>query len=166
MVDSQTSEVVEYLAPVIRKRLNFACWWIFKDEELLIRQFLWETKNANVKGSWKLKVHILFHGDNSWTAALTEIKFDTVKDHGHTCMFYWNNYFVWWSFKCGDREKFLGYVVTNSEYDVQNCLLGWWRQYAPLKRRSTIILHGSISQKTILNIILAAVRTWNVTKSE
>jgi hypothetical protein len=29
--------------------------------------------------------------------------------------------------------------------------------------RSTIILHGSISQKTILNIILAAVRTWNLT---
>jgi hypothetical protein len=32
-------------------------------------------------------------------------------------------------------------------------------QYAPLKRRSTIILHGSITQKTALNIILAAVRT-------
>jgi hypothetical protein len=30
----------------------------------------------------------------------------------------------------------------------------WWRQYAPLKRRSTIILHGSASQKTILNTIL------------
>jgi hypothetical protein len=28
----------------------------------------------------------------------------------------------------------------------------WWRQYVPLKRRSTIILHGSTSQKTILNI--------------
>jgi hypothetical protein len=27
----------------------------------------------------------------------------------------------------------------------------------------TIILHGSTSQKTILNIILAAVRTWNLT---
>jgi len=27
----------------------------------------------------------------------------------------------------------------------------WWRQYVPLKRGSTIILHGSISQKTILN---------------
>jgi hypothetical protein len=39
----------------------------------------------------------------------------------------------------------------------------WWRQYASLKRRSTIILHGSTSQKTILNIILAAVRTWNLT---
>jgi hypothetical protein len=50
---------------------------------------------------------------------------------------------------------------------VQSCLLGytasWWRQYAPLKRRSTIILHGSITQKTALNIILAAVRTWNLT---
>jgi hypothetical protein len=38
----------------------------------------------------------------------------------------------------------------------------WWRQYVPLKRRSTIILHGSTSQKTILNIILAAVRTWKL----
>jgi hypothetical protein len=27
----------------------------------------------------------------------------------------------------------------------------WWRQYAPLKRRSTIILHGSRSQKTTPN---------------
>jgi hypothetical protein len=39
----------------------------------------------------------------------------------------------------------------------------WWRQYVPLKRRSTIILHGSTSQKTIPNFILAAVRTWNLT---
>jgi hypothetical protein len=31
-----------------------------------------------------------------------------------------------------------------------------------LERRSTIILHGSTSQKTILNFILAAVRTWNL----
>jgi hypothetical protein len=38
----------------------------------------------------------------------------------------------------------------------------WWRQYAPLKRQSIIILHGSITQKTTLNIILAAVRTWNL----
>jgi hypothetical protein len=29
----------------------------------------------------------------------------------------------------------------------------WWRQYAPLKRRSTIILQGSICQKTTLNIV-------------
>jgi hypothetical protein len=29
----------------------------------------------------------------------------------------------------------------------------WWRQHASLKRRSTIILHGSTSQKTITNLI-------------
>jgi hypothetical protein len=29
----------------------------------------------------------------------------------------------------------------------------WWRQYASLKRRSTIILHGSIYQKTTLTTI-------------
>jgi hypothetical protein len=32
-----------------------------------------------------------------------------------------------------------------------------------MKRRSTIILHGSTSQKTILNFIIAAVGTWNLT---
>jgi hypothetical protein len=41
----------------------------------------------------------------------------------------------------------------------------WWRQYAPLKRRPTIILHRSTSQQTILSIILAAVRTLNLTNS-
>jgi hypothetical protein len=30
----------------------------------------------------------------------------------------------------------------------------WWRQHVPLKRRSTVTLHGSTSQKTNLNIIL------------
>jgi hypothetical protein len=39
------------------------------------------------------------------------------------------------------------------------------REREVLKRRSTIILHGSTTQKTALNIILAAVRTWNLTLS-
>jgi hypothetical protein len=39
----------------------------------------------------------------------------------------------------------------------------WWRQHFPLKRRSTINLHGSTSKKTNLNFILAAVRTWYLT---
>jgi hypothetical protein len=39
----------------------------------------------------------------------------------------------------------------------------WWRQYAPLKRRSTSTwLHEPTSQMT-LNFILAAVRTWYLT---
>jgi hypothetical protein len=50
-----------------------------------------------------------------------------------------------------------GLYKIKSEFDVQSCLLGC---------RSTIILHGSTTQKTALNIILAAVRTWNLTKSE
>jgi hypothetical protein len=50
-------------------------------------------------------------------------------------------------------------------WDVLPCkMMWWWRQHVPLKRRSTTNLHGSISQKTILNIILAAVRTWNLIK--
>jgi hypothetical protein len=37
-------------------------------------------------------------------------------------------------------------------WDVLPCKISLiWRQYAPLKRLSTIILHGSTSQKTILD---------------
>jgi hypothetical protein len=39
----------------------------------------------------------------------------------------------------------------------------WWRQHVPLERQSTVILHGSTSQKTDLNFILTTVRTWNLT---
>jgi hypothetical protein len=46
-------------------------------------------------------------------------------------------------------------MIVNRRFRGAYCLhhQGWvrWRQYAPLKRRSTIILHGSISQKTTLN---------------
>jgi hypothetical protein len=39
----------------------------------------------------------------------------------------------------------------------------WWRQYAPLKGRSTTMrLHDAISQKTPI-FILDAVRTWSLT---
>jgi hypothetical protein len=38
----------------------------------------------------------------------------------------------------------------------------WWRQYAPLKSRSSIWLNDSTSQKT-LNFILTTMRTWNLT---
>jgi hypothetical protein len=48
------------------------------------------------------------------------------------------------------RFKFSRRRVWSSELSSGK---GWWRQYVPLKRRSTIILHGSTSQKTILNFI-------------
>jgi hypothetical protein len=40
----------------------------------------------------------------------------------------------------------------------------WWRQYAPLKRRSTSTrVHGAISQRVVI-FIVAAVRTCNLTR--
>jgi hypothetical protein len=38
----------------------------------------------------KVTIDILFHGDNSCTAALRQMKVWTVKDHGHTYKFYLN----------------------------------------------------------------------------
>jgi hypothetical protein len=54
-------------------------------------------------------------------------------------------------------------AVRTSETSVDNHFTRqynpwWWRQYAPLKRRSTIILHGSITQKTALNIMAGICR--------
>jgi hypothetical protein len=48
------------------------------------------------------------------------------------------------------------YVVTGKKTFIRNFR---FRQYVPLKRLSTVILHGSTSQKTNLNFILAAMRT-------
>jgi hypothetical protein len=42
----------------------------------------------------KVKIHIFFHGDRSWTAGLRKMKFGTVKDHGYTYKFYLNNCLV------------------------------------------------------------------------
>jgi hypothetical protein len=49
-------------------------------------------------GQLKFKLHILLYGENSWTIALRQMKFCTLKDHGHTYKFYLNHYFLWWSF--------------------------------------------------------------------
>jgi hypothetical protein len=67
------------------------------------------------------------------------------------------------------RENLKSHKVNLYEEATLRCIRRfthpwWWRQHAPLKHRSTIILHGSISQKTTLIIVLAAVRTWNLTK--
>jgi hypothetical protein len=45
------------------------------------------------RGRWlKVKIHILFYGQNSWTAALGQMKYCTLKDHGHTYKCYLNRY--------------------------------------------------------------------------
>jgi hypothetical protein len=45
-------------------------------------------------GPLKVKVHILFYGDNSWTVAVSQMKSGIVRDHGHTYKFYFIHYFV------------------------------------------------------------------------
>jgi hypothetical protein len=57
---------------------------------------------------------------------------------------------------CHVKWSLMMEAVRTSETSVDN--------HFTLQYRSTIILHGSISQKTTLNIILAAVRTWNLTQ--
>jgi hypothetical protein len=65
----------------------------------------------------KLKILVLFYGDNSWTIALGQIKFGTVKDKdiGLPTSFIWINVLFHKAFKCGDGTKFWGYVRTNAE---------------------------------------------------
>jgi hypothetical protein len=48
-----------------------------------------KNKKYEHVGQFKFKIHILFHADNSWTVALRQIQFGTVKDHGHTYSLIW-----------------------------------------------------------------------------
>jgi hypothetical protein len=81
------------------------------DERLLIRPFLWETKNTNVEGSWILKfvlwlietTHETFRFDK-WSLAQSKIM-DIVRS------FIWIIILFDREFKYGDGAKFLGYVL-------------------------------------------------------
>jgi hypothetical protein len=53
------------------------------------------------------------------------------------------------------NQQFLSWSIVSSPW--------WWRQYEPLKRRSTSTrLRGVISEKAVI-FIFAAVNTWNLT---
>jgi hypothetical protein len=41
-----------------------------------------KNKKYERGGRLKVKVHILFYGDNSWTVAVGQMKFGIVEDHG------------------------------------------------------------------------------------
>jgi hypothetical protein len=82
---------------------------------------------------------------------------------------FWNVFLLYLHRKTQEREMKFRIVF----WDVLPCKIIVDRRFrgtcclhhtiVPLKRRSTIILHGSTYQKTILNFILTAVRTWNLT---
>jgi hypothetical protein len=58
---------------------------------------------------------------------------------------------IMWDFKFSRRRVWCSELSSGLYCRVK---WWWWRQYAPLNRRSTIILHGSTTQKTALNIKL------------
>jgi hypothetical protein len=86
-----------------------------KDEQLLIRSLLQETKNTNVVGGWKLKftfcfmetAHELLHLD-SWSFVLWEVM-------NIPTSFIWIIIFLDRAFEYGGSSKFWGYVGTNAE---------------------------------------------------
>jgi hypothetical protein len=52
------------------------------------------NKKYECGGRLKVKLHILFYGDNSWTVSFSQMKFGIVEDHGHTYKFYFIHYFI------------------------------------------------------------------------
>jgi hypothetical protein len=61
-----------------------------KDEQLIMRQ-LCENPKVRKWRAVEVKVHVLFYGHSSRTFALTQIKFDAEKHHGHEYKFYFNH---------------------------------------------------------------------------
>jgi hypothetical protein len=65
-----------------------------KDEQILESAFYEDPKRRAWKAVESFKIQMLFNGDNSRTVALTQMKFGTAEDLGHTYKFYLNNYYV------------------------------------------------------------------------
>jgi hypothetical protein len=64
-----------------------------KEGQLLETIFV-KNKKYERGGQLKFKLHILFCGENSWTVAVSKIRFGIVEDHRRTYKFYFINYFV------------------------------------------------------------------------
>jgi hypothetical protein len=123
----QTSEVDENLhQPTWDHEILYTDRYL-NYEWLLIRPFLWETKNTNVEGSWILKfvwwcmetTHETFHLDK-WSLAQSKIM-DILTS------FIWIIILFDRDFKYGDGAKFLGYVWTNADA-VYNCQTAWGKK--------------------------------------
>jgi hypothetical protein len=61
-----------------------------------------------------IKTHILLHEDNSQIVSLTQMKFGSLKYHGHTYKFYLNDCLFEGTIKYGDGVKSYNYVGTNT----------------------------------------------------
>jgi hypothetical protein len=91
------------------------------------------------------------------TMVICHFRINIVKDKNW--LFMWDFKFSWRREWCSELSSGLYCRVKWLSTDVSEVRTAsiirdewWWRQYAPLKRRLTIILHGSITQKITLNI--------------
>jgi hypothetical protein len=78
-----------------------------------MRPFFYEKPNIGSDGRLKLKIYILFYGENAWTVALRQIKFGAVKFRNLLTSVIWTIILSDLSFKNG--EKFWGYFGTIAE---------------------------------------------------
>jgi hypothetical protein len=73
------------------------------------------VRNQKYEPVRRLKVKILFYGDNSLTVALRHMKFGMVADHLHKYKFHMNQCFVWLRFLIWRWREFWGCIGTNGE---------------------------------------------------
>jgi hypothetical protein len=67
---------------------------IFKGWTTFIETIFVKNKKYERGGRLKVKLDILFYGDNPWIVAVSQMRFGIVEDHGRTYNFYFIHYFV------------------------------------------------------------------------
>jgi hypothetical protein len=65
VLDVQTSEMDGKLAPVDMGQLNFLCRQIFKRRTTFNENFFVKNRTCERGGRFKVKIYVLFHGNNS-----------------------------------------------------------------------------------------------------
>jgi hypothetical protein len=83
MADVQTFEMEASLAPVSVGPWHFVCWQIFGEWTTFNKTTFVENQKYENSERWKVKIHILFCGENSWAVAFKRMKFWTLKGHAH-----------------------------------------------------------------------------------
>jgi hypothetical protein len=84
-------------------------------EQLLIRPFLWKTRNMNVECSWMLKFIFCFMETTRVPLDLDKWRLVPKKIMGTLTGFIWIIILFYEAFKYDDGSKFWGYVGTNTE---------------------------------------------------
>jgi hypothetical protein len=88
MVGFQATEMDAKLAPVNLGPYSFVWRQILRRWTTFYKTTFTRFQKYERGRRLKVKIHILFYGENSWTVTLRQTKFCALKDHGHTYKFY------------------------------------------------------------------------------